>query len=229
MAAVGAYEETVMYIHAVNEISAPIRIAVIDDHPMFRKGAVQLLTSAGGIEVVGEGATAADAIKVARERDPDIFLLDIYLPGGGFEAAAGIARVCLNAGIIMMTASEDEQDVTSALQVGARGYIVKGSSGSEVVETVRAVARGDSYVAPTLGARLLIKKGNRIETIVSDNVRYLGSRDGEVSGLVSPGTSNTEVVSLKSGGRTTKHSTTNAMRRLGVRNRGLAVLKLGPN
>src|SRR5262250_2880095 len=129
-----------------------IRIAVIDDHPMFREGAVQTLTSIDGIEVVGEGATAADALKVAEELRPDVMLLDIGLPGGGVQAAANIARACPDVRAVMLTASENEQDVASALQAGARGYILKGSSGAEVIETVRAIFRGESYVAPRLAA-----------------------------------------------------------------------------
>ncbi|HMA70481.1 MAG TPA: response regulator transcription factor, partial [Xanthobacteraceae bacterium] len=100
-----------------------IRISVIDDHPIFREGAVQSLACTDGIEVVGEGATAADALKVAEELRPEVMLLDISLPGGGLEAAANIARVCPDVRVIMLTASESEQDVASALQAGARGYI----------------------------------------------------------------------------------------------------------
>jgi two-component system nitrate/nitrite response regulator NarL len=148
-----------------------IRIAVIDDHPMFREGMVQMLKRADGFNIVGAGATAADALKVAQELAPDVILLDLCMPGGGIEAAACIARDCPNVRIIVLTASENEQDVTLALQAGARGYILKSSSGPEVVETVHAVVRGDLYVAPNLAARLLIKKCKRIETVVNDNLR----------------------------------------------------------
>jgi DNA-binding NarL/FixJ family response regulator len=156
-------------------------------------------------------------------------LLDICLPGGGLQAAAAIARIRSNAGIIMLTASEDERDVTSALQAGARGYILKGSSGSELVETVRAVARGGSYVAPHLAARLLIKKGKRVDTVVSGDRRDLTSREGEIFALVSRGMSNKEVArGLKCTERTVKHHMTNIMHKLNVRNRVQAVLTYRP-
>jgi DNA-binding NarL/FixJ family response regulator/predicted transcriptional regulator len=135
-----------------DERSGAIRIAVVDDHPMFREGAIKVLASADGIEVVGEGATAADALKVAEELRPDVMLLDMNMPGGGVEAAANIARVCPSVRSVMLTASESELDVAAALQAGARGYILKGSSGAEVVETVRAIFRGELYVAPRLAA-----------------------------------------------------------------------------
>jgi DNA-binding NarL/FixJ family response regulator len=202
----------------------PIRIAVIDDHPMFREGVVGMLTHVDGVEVVGEGATAADALKVAQDLLPDVILLDVRLPGGGVEAAAKIAHVCPNVRTIMLTASENEQDVTSALQAGARGYILKASSGPEVVETVRAIFRGGSYVEPNLAARWLMKKGKRIEIV--DNLRDLTSREEEIFELVSRGMSNKEVArGRKCTERTVKHHMTNIMRKLNVRNRVEAVLK----
>ena len=205
----------------------PIRIAVIDDHPLYREGTVQMLRRAHGIEVVADGATAVDALKVAQEYLPDVILLDLGIPGGGIEAAANIAGVCPYVRIIMLSASENEQDVTSALQAGARGYILKGSSGSEVVETVLAIYRGEHYVAAGLGARLLIKISKRIEAVVNDNLRDLTSREGEILALVSRGMSNKEVARcLKCAERTVKHHMTNIMQKFEVRNRLQAVLKL---
>ena len=205
----------------------PIRIAVIDDHPVFREGVVGMLSHVDGVEVVGEGATAADALKVAQDLLPDVILLDLNMPGGGLQAAADIARVCPNVRTIMLTASENEQDVTSALQAGARGYILKGSSGSEVVETVLAIYRGEHYVAAGLGARLLIKISKRIEAVVNDNLRDLTSREGEILALVSRGMSNKEVARcLKCAERTVKQHMTHIMQKFEVRNRLQAVLKL---
>jgi two-component system, NarL family, nitrate/nitrite response regulator NarL len=133
----------------------PILIAVIDDHLLYRAGAIEVLTQIDGFEVVGEGATAADALKIAQERAPDVILLDLHLPGNGIEAIANIKRDCPNVRIIVLTVSEEVHDVTSALAAGARGYILKSSSGPDVVETVHAIARGNSYVAPDLAARML--------------------------------------------------------------------------
>ncbi len=205
----------------------PIRIAVIDDHPLYREGTVQTLTEAEGFEVVAEGATAADALKVAQKCLPDVILLDLRMPGGGVEAAADIADACPHVRTIMLTASENEQDVTSALQAGARGYIVKSSSGPEVVETVRAIYRGEHYVSSGLGARLLIKIGKRCGAAVDHNSHDLTSREGEILALVSRGMSNKEVArGLKCAERTVKYHMMNIMRKFNVRNRLEAVLKL---
>src|SRR5712671_485058 len=169
-----------------------IRIAVIDDHPMFREGAVQIFACMDDIEVVAEGATAADALRVAQELRPDVMLLDISLPGDGLEAAASIARTFPGVRTVMLTASESELDVASALQAGARGYILKGSSAAEVVETVRAIFKGESYVAPSLAARLLIQMGKRNEVVANKPVSDLTAREDEILALVSSGMTNKE-------------------------------------
>jgi two-component system nitrate/nitrite response regulator NarL len=203
-----------------------IRIAVIDDHPLFREAVVSKLATASGIEIVGEGATAADALKIAQGTSPDVMLLEIRLPGGGIEAATHIARVCPMVRLIMLTASEDEKDLVSALQVGVKGYILKRCSGQEVVETVRSVARGDSYVAPNLAARLLMNMGGRTETVVGDNPYNLTSREAETCGFLVRGMSNKEIArTFKCTERTVKHHMTNVMQKLHVRNRVEAALK----
>jgi len=195
-------------------------------HGARKIGYVTSIPDVDGIEIVGEGATAADALKAAQDLLPDVILLDLNMPGGGVQAAADITHVCPNVRTIILTASENEQDVASALQAGMRGYILKGSSGPEVVETVRAIFRGEAYVAPSLGARLLIKIGNRIGRVVDDNPHDLTSREKEIFALVSRGMSNKEVArSLKCTERTVKHHMTNIMQKLDVRNRVQAVLK----
>src|SRR5712671_3322872 len=202
-----------------------IRIAVIDDHPMFREGAVQTFACMDDIEVVAEGATAADALRVAQELRPDVMLLDISLPGDGLEAAASIARTFPGVRTVMLTASESELDVASALKAGARGYILKGSSGAEVVETVRAISSGQSYVAPSLAARLLIQMAERAEVDASKGGNCPASREEEILSLVSRGMTNKEIANrLELTERTVKHHMTSIMRKSKVRNRVEAML-----
>jgi two-component system, NarL family, nitrate/nitrite response regulator NarL len=204
-----------------------IRIAVVDDHPLYRSGTIQVLAQINGFEVVGEGGTAADALKIAHECAPDVILLDLHLPGGGIEAIANIGRECPDVRTIVLTVSEDAQDVASALAAGARGYILKGSSGSDVVETVQAIARGNSYVAPNLAARILVNKA-QIEAVAQDNPHDFTAREEEIFALVSQGLSNKEIARrLNCTERTVKHHMTNIMQKLNVRNRVQAALKFG--
>ena len=132
-----------------------LRVAIADDHPLFREGVVHTLRSSNFVEVVGEAGSAEDAIRIAREALPDIMLLDVGMPGGGIEAARSIARVCPNVMMIMLTVSESEQDVAQALEAGAMGYVLKGMSGPELRNTILAVWRGKSYFRASLDARLL--------------------------------------------------------------------------
>jgi DNA-binding NarL/FixJ family response regulator len=157
---------------ADNAVTKPrsILAAVISDNSAIRERVVRMLRSATGIEVIGEGATAADALRIAQHLAPDVLLLSLSVPGEGAEAAASIVSVCPDVRTIILTASENDRDITLALEAGARGYIMTSSSGREVVETVRAIARGGYDATPTLSPRLLIKSGERIRTIDNDNL-----------------------------------------------------------
>jgi two-component system, NarL family, nitrate/nitrite response regulator NarL len=199
-----------------------IRVAVIDDHPLFREGVVNMLKNAGEFDVVGAGAGASDALKIAREKTPNVVLLDVNIAGGGIEAASELIRVQPTIRVIMLTASEDEQHVASALKAGVSGYLLKGSSGQEVVEAVRSIARGESYIAPNLAARLLSRKNERVAEAEYD----LTSREKEVFASLARGMSNKEIArTFNCTERTVKHHMTNIMQKLNVRNRVQAALK----
>src|SRR5262245_50117217 len=115
-------------------MSDRLRVAVVDDHPIFREGVAHTLRSARALEIVGEGATAEDAIQIAQKELPDMLLLDINMPGGGIEATRSIVRTFPFIKVIVLTISEREDDVTKALEAGAKGYVLKGTSGSDLVE-----------------------------------------------------------------------------------------------
>src|SRR3954468_2197059 len=129
-----------------------IRIAVVDDHPMLRAGVVRTLSDEADFEVVSEGGTAGEAVEIAQQFLPDIMLLDMNMPGSGHRAIGQIAECCPAVKVIMLTVEEDYESVTIALRLGARGYVLKGVGGSELVTIVRAVHDGGSYVSPSLAA-----------------------------------------------------------------------------
>ena len=107
-----------------------VTIAVIDDHPLLREGVSSTLQSADDFEVIDQGESYQDAMRIAYEAMPDIILLDISMPGGGVEAARDIHEALPSIKLVMLTASEDEKDVMTALQIGANAYILKGKGGS---------------------------------------------------------------------------------------------------
>src|SRR5574342_1066933 len=125
-------------------MSDRIQIVIVDDHPLFRDGLCQTLKAEHDIEIIGQATTAAEALALASELLPDVVLLYITIPGGGLNAARTIAAASPVTKIIMLTASEAEEDVLAALKAGARGYILKGVSGHELVKIVRAVNAGEA-------------------------------------------------------------------------------------
>ena len=203
-----------------------IRVAVVDDHPVFREGAAVCLERAGGFEVVAHGASADDAMRIAADHRPDLILLDINMPGNGIEAARQISGAFPGVKSVILTASESEEHVAAALEAGARGYIVKGVGVADLVRTIRAVHCGESYVSPGLAARLLTQmQRKRASGKLEEAQPDLTSREEEILGHVSNGLTNKEIAKrLNISEKTVKHYMTNIMQKLQVRNRVEAVM-----
>lgn len=200
-----------------------IKVVVVDDHPLYREGVVHMLTL-NGINVLAEGASAADAIRLVGEHDPDVLLLDVMLPGGGLVATEAIGSSHPRTAIILLTVVDDEQCVADALKQGARGYILKESSGNEVVEAVRAVARGDFHVAPDLFSGLLGRLSGDHGDHKKDVVVF-SEREDQVLRLLSSGLSNKEIAfQLDLSEKTVKYYLTHNLKKLHVRNRVEAAL-----
>ena len=138
------------------ESSEPrISLVVIDDHPLLREGVVTTLGSQPDMEVLAEGGSASEALALAREHLPDVILLDVSMPGGGIRAASDISRACPIVKMVMLTVSEDEEDVLSAFKAGASGYVLKGVAGHQLASIIRRVHAGHDYITPELAASLL--------------------------------------------------------------------------
>ena len=205
-----------------------IRIAIIDDHPLFREGVTRSLTEIGGFEMVGEGATAQDAERIVSTVRPDILLLDISMPGGGLTAVASILASHPAQKIVMLTVSEANADVTRALNAGVRGYVLKGVGSRALADILHSVAAGESYLSPTLSARLLsdLQSLQPTDGIV-DRLRQLTERQAESLRLVAEGLSNKEVaLRLELQEKTVKHHMTGVLSKLNVRNRTEAALMM---
>lgn len=204
-----------------------IRVALVDDHPLFRDGVANTLDREADFEVVAQGQDADDAVRIARNLLPDIMLVDISMPGGGIEAVREIASSCPVIKIIMLTVSENEDDVVDSLQAGAQGYILKGVSGPELLRIVRSVEHGESYLTPSLAVRVLADL--RSDTFRGDekkNLRAdLSAREEQILELVAQALSNKEIgQKLTLSEKTVKHYMTNILQKLHVRNRVEAAL-----
>jgi two-component system, NarL family, nitrate/nitrite response regulator NarL len=205
-----------------------IRVAVIDDHPLFREGVIQTFCKSEGFELVAMGASCDDAVQIAKGANVDVMLLDIQLPGGGgIEAAQLINALPSHTKIIMLTASESEDHVSAALEAGACGYILKGISGRDLALTVRAVQNGDIYVTPTLAARMLKSIHRRPAVTKPEPAMFiLTPREEDILECVAVGQTNKEIANkLNISEKTVKHYMTTIMHKLHVRNRVEAAVK----
>ncbi|QRM35197.1 response regulator transcription factor [Microvirga sp. VF16] len=131
------------------------RIVVVDDHALLRAGLVRALALDPMIEIVGEGASAEEAIELAKVHAPDLILLDISMPGNGIEAARAIHGLPIPTRVVMLTVSGDDDDVLRAREAGAVGYILKGIDARDLIMAVTSVKAGGSFIAPDLAPRLL--------------------------------------------------------------------------
>jgi len=202
-----------------------ITVGIVDDHPLLREGVAHTLTQSGKFSVVGMGDKAGDALRIAHDLLPEIMLLDINMPGGGIDVARQLATQYPIMKLVMLTISENQEHVCEAMEAGARGYILKGVSAQDLVETLLSVEKGQYYVTPQLAARLLRQPTRNAPALTK--LDELTHRETEILGNVAKGLTNKEIArTLSLSEKTVKHYMTNVMQKLQVRNRVEAVLTL---
>lgn len=205
-----------------------IKVAIVDAHPLYRAGVRQVLSELGSIDTLAQGETAAEALQIAQKYTIDILLLDTKIAGGWKQAMASIVGMWPAIKVVVLSASEADEDVTAALQLGARGYILKNVIGSHLVGALQSIESGSLYLTPSLGARLLSRVVPRVSQRAQAAKDFdLTARELEIISQVSVGATNKEVaLHLKISEKTVKHYMTNIMQKLQVRNRVEAVLVL---
>lgn len=195
-----------------------IRTAIVDDHLIFRKGVIEILTLDSKIEVVAEGSTAASAVEISETFKPDILLLDIHVHGSGIDAIPEIRKASPKTKIIMLTASESEIKLQMAFDAGAKGYILKEVEGAELVSAVHTVFAGETYISPTVAGKFL--SSSHLHDAVKPNHGHLTARELEISHRVALGLTNKEIArDFKVTEKTVKHHMTQIMSKLCFRNR----------
>lgn len=199
----------------------PIRIVIADDHPLYREGVARSLGDDPGLSVVGEANDAPSAAEMVERLKPDVVLLDLSMPGGGGLAALQqIMAMAAPPKVAMLTASEEDDDVMQALKAGALGYILKGVGSRDLVGVVKDLAAGQSYVSPSLAARILNAMRSGAAAKVANPIDDLSKREDDILKLVAAGKSNKEVgrvLDLQE--KTVKHYMTSILQKLQVRNR----------
>jgi DNA-binding NarL/FixJ family response regulator len=208
-------------------MSEKIRVVIVDDHPLFREGVATILGNEPDFEVVGQGATADEAIQLSLDLLPELLLIDIDMPGNGITAARAVAAACPVTRIIFLTVSEADENLVAALKAGGRAYILKGVAGRELVRILRAVYEGESYVPPALAASLLVdlSEARKRTAALTHPMEELTERERQILELLGSGLSNKEIAGkLFLSEKTVKHYMTNILQKLQVRNRVEAAL-----
>ncbi len=207
----------------------PIRVLVVDDHALFRRGLEMVLDAEPDIEVVGEAGNGAEALARAIETTPDVVLMDVRMPrGGGIDACTSIKDAVPSAKIIMLTISDEEADLFEAIKAGAMGYLLKEISIDEVAGSVRAVAEGQSLISPSMATKLLtefasmIKRGDERQPVPGPR---LTEREMGVLRLVAKGLNNRDIAkALFISENTVKNHIRNILEKLQLHSRMEAVV-----
>jgi RNA polymerase sigma factor (sigma-70 family) len=208
-------------------MSDKIHVVIADDHTLFREGLAGIISGNEDFEVAGQAGTLQEAVQLARDLLPDIILLDIDMPGGGLEAARIVAEDCPVTRIVILTSSEEDDHLISALKIGARAYILKGVAARELLRILRAVSAGESYVPPMLAASLLLemREAHSQQKQAASPLDELTPREREILEGLAAGLSNKEIgEKLFLSEKTVKHYMTNILQKLQVRNRVEAAL-----
>ncbi|GAB2885038.1 response regulator [Nocardioides pacificus] len=204
-----------------------IRVLVVDDQELFRRGLTMLLGVEQGIEVVGEAGDGIEGTDLAAEVVPDVVLLDVRMPRrSGIEACLAIKEAVPSAKIIMLTVSDEEADLYEAVKSGAAGYLLKDSSIEEVAQAVRVVADGHSLISPSMAVKLIdeFKQMSRPERSQVPGLR-LTDRELEVLRLVARGLNNREIArQLFISDNTVKNHVRNILEKLQLHSRMEAVM-----
>ena len=195
---------------------------MVDDHDLFRTGLRNLLEEQG-VHIVGEAATGTEAVRLVRERTPDVVVMDLNMPGlTGVEATRQIASFAPLTRVLVLTVSDEDNDVTDAIVAGACGYLLKDSSIDELLRGIRAASVGESIISPHIAAKVLqrVRAANTLpggaETIRSE----LSDRELDVLKLIANGKDNAQIAAeLHISPKTVKNHISNILMKLQIENR----------
>ncbi|HKB93486.1 MAG TPA: response regulator transcription factor, partial [Gaiellaceae bacterium] len=169
-----------------------LRVVIADDHDLFRTGLRNLLEEQG-VQIVGEAATGAEAVRSVREIAPDIVVMDLNMPGmGGVEATRHIAAIAPLTRVVVLTISDEDADVLDAIMAGACGYLLKDSSIHELLAGIEAASRGESLISPRIAAQVLQRvRATSAQPDIAETIRTeLSEREIEVLKLIANGKDN---------------------------------------
>jgi DNA-binding NarL/FixJ family response regulator len=217
------------------ENGGPLRVLVVDDHPVYRDGLAALLGTVEGIEVVGTAADGGAAVERARALAPDVVVMDVQMPVlDGVEATRRVTGESPSTAVVVLTMSEDDETVFAALRAGARGYLLKGADADEVVQALRTVAAGGVVFGASLAVRIAEYFAGRVPApatgsgagTAADPFPQLTAREREVLDLVAAGRSNPQIAELLFlSPKTVRNCVSNVFAKLHVADRAEAIVR----
>jgi len=198
-----------------------IRVLVVDDHTIVRDGICALLALAGDIEVIGEAGNGSDALRMVKELEPDVVLMDIAMPiMGGLEATRRIRKEFTRTRVLVLTQYDDKEYVFPVIEAGASGFISKAAASAELATGIRSVYSGDSYLSPSIAKLLIEDYQHSGARATHDPYERLTERERDVLKLVVEGYTTQEIANmLVVSPKTVEGHKTNLMAKLGIRNR----------
>ncbi len=203
------------------------RVLVADDHVAFRQGVCALLAGEEDVEVVGEAGDGRDVLQQAAALHPDVVLMDLDMPrGGGIEATRRLVETSPHVRVLVLTMYDDDESVYTALEAGARGYVLKGARKAELLRAIRAVASGELIVGPAIAGRVLRRLGEGPRADSAAAFPTLTEREREILGLVAAHLTNPEIAArLHLSDKTVRNHVSNIFAKLGVATRSEAVTR----
>jgi two-component system NarL family response regulator len=207
----------------------PIRVLIVDDHALFRRGLVMVLEQEKDIELVGEAGDGAEAVNIAQDTMPDVVLMDVRMPRrGGIEATSQIKAIAPHTKILMLTISDEEADLYDAIKAGASGYLLKEISIDEVADAIRQVNAGQSMISPSMASKLLTEFATMVKKTDEKPAAAqprLTEREMEVLRLVAKGRNNRDIAKeLFISENTVKNHIRNILEKLHLHSRMQAVV-----
>ena len=203
-----------------------IRILIADDHPVFRFGLRALLESQPDLEVLAEVDSGEEAVQLVKELQPDVVLMDVNMPGmNGIEATRQITAANSDAAILIITMLDDDT-VFTAMQAGARGYLLKGAQGEETLRAIRAVANGEVIFSPGVAEQMMAYFARGMKTTPEAPFPDLTQRESEIVELLAQGLTNAAIAEkLVLSPKTIRNNVSNIFSKLQVATRSEAIIK----
>jgi DNA-binding NarL/FixJ family response regulator len=203
-----------------------LRVLLADDHPVFRDGLRSLLGSVDGVEVVGEAGTGSEAVEQADRLQPDVIVMDLRMPElNGIEATRKIVSQSPHVGIVVLTMNEDDDSVFAAMRAGAKGYLLKGATQSEIIRAVQAVGEGDAIFGPAIAERV-VRYFSGLAEPSQVSFPELTAREREILALIAEGRKNHDMArALSLSDKTIRNHVSNIFAKLQVADRSQAIIR----